>query len=345
MMQVIYKLIKNAVTQKSGDVKSVIRMANSQLSTFNFQLLLAALLLTACTKADIHYPLQSATDGYVIIEPDQRTLSIPAQSYHFYNMDGATPPEVLVCDGQGNFRGKLLVGTYLVLASNTGAGYTDFRGMDSYETAVVYDTSLNGYTLPSRSISEAVMGCDSVYSIRVEVLDVTAGDTVWHTPVPECLTKSVTLTFTITGNIRNQITSLTGTLYGIYPSAHLYYCSTPDEDIAQSPGVHINFTTTAADDDKPYIRKTCRFNLFGLCNPNGGDTYTNLMPLTVTVNNTEYDFEIDLTDNLTEILKHYNGVIPLEIPLNIELNLNDMQITAEVKSWDNSGDSEVPVPF
>ena len=319
--------------------------APSPLERAGVRLLLLCLLLTACTKADIHYPVQPDTDGLVQIYPDQSKFTLSAQVYHFYNADGTTAHITHSCDGRGNFEGRLPIGTYYVLATNSTAAGTDFRGMENHETAVVYDTTLEGYIPATRSGGNEALGCDSVYSITTRTIEVLGGDTIRREPTPESLTKSVSLIFTITGNLRDGVSDISGRLYGIYPSVHLYYCTLPEADTDKSIQTYISFSTTATEEGKPYIRRTVRFNIFGLCHPENGEVYRNLMPLTVTLDGVEYDFEIDLTENLSRILDYYQGVIPLEIPLDIELTMDDIYVKGEVKSWVPRTGGTFPIPY
>lgn len=314
--------------------------------------LLALWLLASCTKADIHQRPEKADVGYVEIHPkDAHTL--PAAEYYFYNVSNPQAEHIVRAGNEeGNFEGVLPVGTYHVLAVNTGASGARFQGMEHYSTATVYDTYLNGYNPTTRTGATSradndFLGCESIYSTILEDIEVNAKDSLRHTPTPRKLTYTVTLNFKFifVGETQGEISAFSGALYGIYPSVQLFDGTTTYADLQQCPRVHAGFVAeqTAGGNG---LNWQVNLNLFGLYKAKNGEEHTNNMDLTVTINGKEYTFTVDLTENITNILEYTGGVIPLDIPLEVELSYNqDLSVTANVKPWvpSGSGTGNVPV--
>lgn len=316
--------------------------------------------LISCTKGDISYRIQPTVEGHVVIRPDMSHPNLSTLGYYFYPTDGQAPYIYSPCDGAGNFEGMLPVGTYHVIATNVIASGAGFYGMDRHHTATVYDKNLSGYTPVSRSrstLEEVTVGCDPIFTTLLDdPLEVAQDGTVRHEPTPRNLTHTVTLTFRLTGALSARVTALAGTLYGLYPSVQLFSGETLEADINQSPNIGVAFTTIQdeeqEEDEDPAIIRQARLNIFGICNPQGGTKYQNLMPLNIEVAGKNHSLSANLTDNLTDMLEHYQGTIPLDIPLEIELEIqpeddgpedDDIIVTATVKPWDPSGEQVEPV--
>ena len=304
------------------------RMANYQLSIVHCQLCIL-LLLTACTRADIHYPVVDV-EGYVSIYPDRNEHDVPAQLYHFYPTDADY--RTSACDGIGNYEGMLPVGTYQVIASNTSVAGTSFKGMDKFETATVYANPLNK-TRNSTEIVGGDMLLGDVYSIPLQNMVVVAGDTIYREPDPILLTHTVTLTFNLDNNLGDMVSGLSGALYGVYPSVHLATCTTLPEEILRSPNVRVGYT--AIQNNRTSWMAT--LHVFGICDPAYGQNYMNKMPITLMMNGIPEVVNIDLTNNLSKIIKEYGGKIPANLKLNIELRWNGIEVIGTVKPWQGGG--------
>lgn len=313
------------------------------------RLLLAVLLLAACTRAEIYYPDNGiptpATEGYIRIYPDPSKHALPALQYHFYNTNTDVEYTVLPCDGLGNFEGMLPVGTYRVIATNTTATNVVFSDMHSYETATVTANRMEtrGGTLPhrmeTRSGTLPLAQPGTVYSTVLQNLVVSPADTVRYDPAPALLTRKVTLTFTLMGALADITERLEGKLQGVYPSINLYNCSHTPESVSQSYNMAINFETSEINDNH---QCQVEINLFGLADPEYGDAYNNVLTIALTTAGGEViEVDLDLTDNLSEIIELNGGDIPLDLSLPIEIRQTDVGLGAILTGWIDNGETEV----
>lgn len=292
-------------------------------------------ILSSCTRADIHYPEVVSEKGYVQIYPDMSEHTLPAVEYHFYNTDGKTEYLCLSCDGKGNFNGTLPTGTYRVIATNTAASNVKFSAMDSHETAIVRAASLNNRQAISRADYSMLSQPDNVYSTVLDELVVVADKSVRMEPLPTLLTKHLNLIFTMQGNLETDVVAMTGVLPGIYPAMHLYTCE--GREIDQSPDMAINFETEQTGN-----QRKAQISLFGLCDPEYGDNYTNKLELELTMQDgTTANTTLNLTDIISDVIKQNQGDIPLDLTIPIEVKETEIGIVGEVGDWIAEGESEI----
>lgn len=304
-------------------------------------------LLTGCTRTTVLVEPLPLSEGYITIRPKQDDHVLPAVQYHFYNYNEAVPYRVFDSDAQGNFKGVLPAGHYRVLATNTSASGVVFRGMDDHRTAIVYDTTLRGTSRGGRSCSGSttatrVIGAEPVYSLIMTDLEVLPEDTAHHTPLPVRLTRTMSVAFTLTGELANQVTGIKGSMQGIYPSIFLFTGSTPYEDVVRSLGIWMDFTTTTHPEDSHLWQ--AEFHLFGLCDPRNGEAYRNILQLSLEMADGDYPFEIDLTNHLSDVLVQTGGVLPLELPLEVKLEWKELEVISNITPWKRDGDTEIPIP-
>ena len=295
-------------------------------------------LVFACTEAEVSFCPEPApeTHGYVVIRPENSGSVDVTYKYHFYRVDTVLPYLTANCDGTGTFSGRLPAGTYRMIGTNVDAYGVSFRGMDNHETATVYATNVD-YRPLSRGLIPANR-MDQVYSSVVRELIVTAGDTIRHEPSPVYMTKSIELFISLDSGLRPRVSGLRGTLRGLYPSVHLYHQCPTDEAIASGPDMVMDFTATA--DFNMWVVSA---NLFGICDPQYGEAYRNIMTITLELDNGDADVEVDLTDQLSDIIAGNDGNTPIEVPLEIELKWDGIKITGTVKPWKEGGNGESPV--
>jgi len=287
-------------------------------------------LLSSCAEAILL--LRDDAEGYAFIYPEGHTYQLPALVYHFYNTDTQKEYFVRNCDGSGNFSGSLPAGNYYVIATNTTASNVTFNDMYNHELATVTVTSA------ASRISNQLAMPGNVHSVAFDNLTISHQDTVQRFAVPVLLTKELTLIFTLKGSLLDDVSGLSGQLDGIYPSAGLYNCRPTDTDLV--PDGTISFQATPGTDK----RWTDTFHLFGICNPKYGSVYRNKLGIRLDLHTgTSLDTHIDLTDILSEVMEQNLGVIPLRLPLLIELSRTVIGLTAEVTLWEESGNSEVIV--
>lgn len=303
-------------------------LVNCQLSIVN----------SSCTQGDLLFRGETLT-GQVEIYPDMSTHTLPKQKYYFYNTAGISPCTVSACDGLGNFIGKLPAGTYCVIASNAKAQGVEYQGMDNYETAMAYATNLSTTRTETRD-----QKMDNVYRVVMEKLNVSTTQTTSHTPKPSLLTRTVKLNFTMDSELMAKVTNLSGTLQGVYPSVQLYTGKTIESEIARSPELYTPYTGVREGNHWVVV-----INLFGLCDPHGEYPYQNITTLELEMEGKTTTVDVDLSNGLSSVLEEYNGDLPIEVPvqINVELELVNMTVTGIVESWSyesNTG-TEVVVPI
>jgi hypothetical protein len=279
----------------------------------------------ACTRADVVYI--ESPKGRVEIYPTSEHI-LPVVQYHFYNTDGKTEYFQLDSDNNGNFEGTLLTGTYRVIATNTSASHVLFDEMDSYETAIV-KAGLSPNTSADYTM---LLQPDSVYSVIVENLVVTEGDTVRQEPVPVLLTKHLELVFTMQDGLDTKVVSMTGVLPGIYPAVRLY--TRAGAGIDQSPQMAVNFETVVKGD-----KREAHISLFGVHND---PDYTNSLELNLTMNDgTSSKTTLDLTKALSDAINE--GTIPSKLSISVDVTITDdgiIKAAVNVEDWIEEEESE-----
>lgn len=294
-------------------------------------------LLAGCTRTTI---IEQPTEGTVVIRPDMSTYTLPPMNYHFYPMDGTGSPLVYSCDGQGNFKGTLPTGFYQVIGVNKEVNGAVFREMNQYQTAKVYDTTLNGYTFPFSTRADDFFGSDKIYRVILRDIEVGKEDTVRFAPLPIRVTHVIMVSFTVVGELATQVNGIAGSMQGVYPSALLFDGKTPQEDIQQSPEIRREFTT--ARNGNIYW---ARLHLLGLSDPLHGRVYNNVLQLSLDIGGTSQPFEIDLTEHLSDIFEQTDGKLPLNIPFEITLEWKEIEVKSNIKPWEDYGETEIPVPI
>jgi hypothetical protein len=296
------------------------------------------LLWTSCTKAVFfHHEREN-----VRIYPDRSVYALPALEYHFYS--GTQEPIRANSDNQGNFEGELLFDTYRVIATNTAAatGGNVVFSMDSYESATV---SVESYDAASRSqLSTLNSQLSTVYSVVVPELAVKL-DIQPYRPTPALLTKQLKLIFMLSGGLETEVKTITGILPGIYFSVYLSTGLPTSEATTQSPTTVVRFGIAGQGDERE-----AQLFLLGLRHPEYGAVYTNRLELTLGMNDgSEAPVSIDLTDELSDLLSQYQGVLPAESFVEIRLEKTpvggvDGSIGGSISKWTVvSGEEKVAI--
>lgn len=293
---------------------------------YSFYILVITLM--ACTKADIDY--RQEPQGLLLIYPDGSEHKLPTMQYHFYSDDEAVECLVLSCDGSGNFKGGIPVGNYRVIAANTQANGVQFTGMDDHRTAVVRNSE------PTRSGYKLLSQPENIYSVPIDWFAFSGTDTVSHTPTPVLLTKTVWINITLKGNLQDDVVGVEGLLPGVYPSVNLYSCEPTEEGIASSPEHAVKFQSQLQDENW-----LTSIHLFGLCNPEYGQTYENNLHLSLSMSDQSVlETEVELTDQLSDIIKESQGVIPLELSLHLQIEKVRTKLVATVLPWREGGSGD-----
>jgi hypothetical protein len=279
----------------------------------------------------------------VLINP-QYSGYLPVVDYHFYNIDGKS--ETLhfpSTDELGNFKGKLPVGTYRVIATNrfeSESGFDAkntvvFTGWESYDEFIVKAApdAPDSRGFLSRAGVYMLSQPDSVYSIVIsEAFVVTQNDTIRRVPAPELLTKRLNLEFTLEAGLEAGLASMTGVLSGIYPGVRL--STFEGVEINKSSDMAVDFETVPGERN----RRRAKILYFGLLDPDDGRVYDNVLELTLKMNDGTIfdDVKVNISEALSEMLKRGGGTIPSQfsIPITVrKTSLGIVLVVAEVDEW------------
>lgn len=302
----------------------------------------AMLSLAGCVKRELEI---RPDDGYVEIALDwTQAQSSRSARYLFYNESGALVKEV---SGVSDcFKGTLPVGTYRVVVHNTDASQVDWRGCEKYESAEVFakETNYSEGHHPAEGVScileprevFATGGCNE--SETVEVLQ---GGTTRLSVTPAELTKCVLVRFTVEVNGEGSVRSLRGVLGGVSPG---FFPGKGCHNASSSCAME--FTAAPGTKAASSIYNT-ELKIFGLLTTAQSPAGTNTMYVTLDLDNgSQMTGTFDITPALQEILASNGGVLPVDIPLDVTLRLQGVDLSATVQPWKNgtgSGDIETDI--
>lgn len=300
-----------------------------------------SLLLTGCVERELE--TRPATgDGYAEIALDWNALPAPCQSarYLFYDESGILVQEVTGLTY--GFKDKLPSGKYRLIVHNEDALQVDYRGTDTYETAEVFAQPLpNVYRSATPLIADLPCILEPQASFGTsgcaegEWLTVSPGKTTRTTVSPVTHTRQVEFRFVVKGAIAVQ--SFTGILTGVAPGIFL-----ATGKVNRSEVCTLQFAATTqgqgkSDDTKFFATRLSVFNLLTTATSPAG---TNTIAVTLTdAGGTLYETSVDFTATLQEIIAENGGSIPIEIPIEVLLEVADIEgsITSTVRPWDESG--------
>ncbi len=260
-----------------------------------------------------------------------------ALSYYFYGSDSKLAHGPLSCDGQGNYSNdKFAVGSYRVLAVSASCPGVELRDMDSHSGAsVCLSASPAGRSANSANltlVSQPGVAYSAVVSGEVKI---TADATASHTPVVTLLTQSLSLPFSLENGLGGDVVSIDGFLQGVCPSVNLS-TGVPVLSVSDCENTAVAFSATGEG-----ASRSATVSLFGLCNPLGGEAYTNTLRLAVTManGNTE-ELTVDLTDVLTDAISENKGSLPVDFELPVQIERTVIGLAVLVGDWSVGGESE-----
>jgi hypothetical protein len=286
-------------------------------------LIACCILLYSCTEADILYP------GFVQIHPNRSIHALSKIEYHFYNEKTCLVHE---SDNEGNFEGQLRPGAYQVLATNTDAAGATFSEMDSYDKATV--AIANGQTRSSFANT-----LSPVYSVVLEELEVPDRKSVLMEPSPTSLTKQLVLVFFLQDGLDTEIASISGDLFGVYPSVYLATGLPSEESFEESPVTSVHFSVAGEG-----VQREAQIGLLGLRDPGAEPTYTNDLSLTLTLyNGKEKETIIPMTSTLSSIIDGNDGKLPVHVFFVIELTKQVDDIKGGIKAWTDGTEETITV--
>jgi hypothetical protein len=267
----------------------------------------------------------------VRIYPDGSVYTLPALEYYFYSTDMRENIRAN-SDGEGNFEGELPFTAYRVIAANTAAatgGNVVFENMHTYDQAVVSTLPTN-QSYNQLSIVNAPL---SIYSVVVPELLVTP-DVRTYRPVPVLLTKQLELIFILSGGLETEVKTIAGVLPGIYSSVYLSTGLPTPEATAKSPATAVRLDAVGEGNERK-----AQVYLLGLCDPKYREIYTNSLELTLAMNNGSGEaVTVDLTQNLSDILFQYRGVLPTKTSVVIRMERTSVGgieggVTGSILEW------------
>lgn len=300
-------------------------------------LLFVFLGLQSCTMGSVDY---RTDQGKVIVRPDWGGYDLPAGTkFYFYNTDGVSAPIEANGSAEG-YSGMLPSGSYKMVAYNTDATQVEFQSMDKFETAAVHALPNTRHVATREGDVRCILQPQKLYSLTLGRIEVKYLATTEVEVTPQPLTKTIRLHFNLTGDGAASAQKVSGELCGVYPTLLLATGEPTSESINNCAK-----TTTAFDVVLNDNQGTATVTVFGLHDPENGATYTNKLTLTVTDKNGERrTAEVDLSQAISDVIKDNGGTIPVEIPIDlaIEVKLIGVTISVEVKPWKNdTGSGEI----
>ena len=293
----------------------------------------AALSLAGCVKRELEV---RPDEGYVEIALDwSKAQSSRSARYLFYNGSGALVKEV---SGVSDcFKGTLPTGTYRVVVHNTDAGQVDWRGTEQYESAEVFakETNYSEGHHPAEGVPcileprevFAAGGCNESETVEVRQMDTTR-----LSVTPAELTKRVAVRFTVETDGGQSVRSLQGVLGGV---SHGYFPGKGCHNASSSCAMEFTAApaTKAASD-----AYTTEVNVFGLLTTAQSPAGTNTVHVTLDLDDgSQVTGTFDITPALQRILASSGGVLPVEIPLEITLRVQEASLSATVEPWIEGG--------
>lgn len=294
----------------------------------------AILSLAGCVKRDLE---MRPDEGYVEIALDWTKTGMTSRSarYLFYNEAGMLVREV---SGITNcFKGTLPTGTYHLVVHNTDASQVDWQGCEKYESAEVFaqPTQYSADHHPADGVPcileprdvFAVGSCNESETVKVRQMDTTR-----LSVTPTELTKQVAIRFTVETDGGQSVRALHGVLAGVAPG---YFPGKGCHNASSSCAVEFTASpaTKAAAD-----AYTTRMNVFGLLTTAQSPAGTNTVHVTLALDDGLQMMDtVDITPILKQILVSHGGTFPVEIPLEITLQVQGVGLSATVQPWDESG--------
>ena len=306
--------------------------------------LTAAMIFTGCVKRELEMRPEAPEEGTVeigVVWPEGADCS--GARLLIYGEDGTLYREHdELTDG---YRGTLPAGAYRLILHNTDARNVGYAATQSHGTAEVYALNTSGQK-PSAQ-GEPLAQPHKVYGIgrhdQGERFTVTAGETLRLTVAPERLTREVHFYFLVSG--LDAVQSVAGTLHGVAPSVLLctreYRQSSfgqPFEGESYTPQRAQGGPGTKAAREAIHFRTS--LELFDLLTRETSPEGTNTIETTVTDGDGKsYPVQIDITAVLQEVLESGGGVLPVEIPLEVRVEIDPVtaEVGATVAPWDDSG--------
>ncbi|MDF9829912.1 hypothetical protein M2133_001256 [Parabacteroides sp. PF5-6] len=292
-------------------------------------LLLSIICMASCSKKT---PLQDEpeeTKGLLYVHPQWVDFEWNHTLYtHLYTTKSA------LLDLETASTGYAITaesGVYSLISHNTNISGVQFTDLDNFYQAKATAIRID----QTRTDDKALYPSGNAYRLAVEEVTVKAGEENHIYPHVYPLTRTFVIRFVVTnGDTFNRIK---GALEGVYFAVYL----ATGLPVGEETDWHIPFETAINDDNTA----TATIHLLGLYDPANGLNYENILPVVLEDDDGDtYPTEIDLSEVLTDILDDNGGQIPIDIPVEIEVALEQINgsLVAVVKPWDEGkGGGEV----
>lgn len=295
-------------------------------------LLLFGIVLSSCVERSV--PIKFYKSGTLEVALNWADGIAPVGSrLLIYKADGTFHKEVVNAGAEQTFTCELAGGNYRVIAHNTDVLNAGFSATDKHSTAAV----LAGSDKMPEEGSELVAP-GNVYGVgyhdEAEMVTIVSGEKSSVTVSPRRLTHEVRFVFRIIG--LEEVTELKGQLIGVSPGLLLGSGKSLPISCFQT-FVGTPFTPSKAATEITYETK---IEFFDLTSPKEDEKEVNKLAMSITSGNGKvYSLTANITSVIQEIIFENGGVLPIEIPLelNIEVDQKTDNITVKVTPWDNSG--------
>lgn len=267
-------------------------------------------------------------EGYVRIDLKWENDVVPEGSEFYFYTDAGEFVQSCKCSAKG-FRGTLPMGAYKIIVWNTDARNVELYNMNRHATAevrVVADAAAAGKAAGCIAQPDNLLFAAAFD--EAEVMTVPYRDSVIMSASPRGRIKTVELVFKLDNAAAVKL--LGGSLSGVSSGLQ---CSTAS--CTHNPQ-SVNFTVTS----DPYgkYNYVANISVLDLVMPESGVSGSHILTLTLMIDGVEHTMSIDLSSTIEDLLEgEWNGVIPLEIPLEVDLKSVDGNLSAEVSPWDTTG--------
>lgn len=299
------------------------------ISWLTIKLVLLLTVCGSCTMALTHDDLA----GMVIIQPKLPTNLSPPITYRFYPTQGGgtiTSP----CKGNGCYEDMIPMGKYNYIATNNNPRNVTYAGMNQYETATAKATPAGQTTRADQTLLYGQPGM--LYVLQAGMLEVTLGDTVAQQPPAVLLTRSISLQLLVGEELAQQIEGITGVMRGVMTEMNLATKEARNGNETNMARVGTAFETIPTGQGFE-----AGITLFGMADPKYGESYTNILTLHIRYHNeVEAVLEVDITNAISRVIEQYQGIIPIELPLKIEIGQTKTGLKANVTDWEETENTE-----
>lgn len=295
----------------------------------------------ACTEEELG---KRAEIGYVEIALDWGNNRPSGKQFFFYPVDGG---EVLVygsdapeCNAEGvdGFSGMLPTGSYQMIVTNTDGVNLEFRNMNRYETAEVGVKRVNASrVMQQESLANRIEQAGSLFFANC-FSDASDSDpltlvvpyqaTVKKRANPSGYVKKVRLYFRI--ERPESIAGCSGVFTGVSESIR---CAS---ERCSATSASIDFVASKSQSTSGNRADfVAGFSVLDLLDPESALSGVHVVYLTLTkTDGTRSETSIDVTGAVQEVIDGQGGVIPFDIPLEVELKtLEDGTLGADVRPW------------